>query len=409
MEMRKGPILTEFEYRPRTRVVYGPGTLDRVPGLLRELEAKSLLLVTDRGIVGAGHAGRLLRILEGGGFHVTVFDGVEENPSTRCVDECVASADGRPVDVIVALGGGSPIDAAKGCNFLMTNGGRMVDYWGVGKALRPLKPMIAIPTTAGSGSEVQSFALISDSETHRKMACGDPGAAPRIALLDPELTLTQPPGVTARAGIDTVAHAVETAVTRKRTPFSLMFSHRAFQFAVKALPRVLRRPDDLEARGSMLLAAALAGTAIENSMLGAAHSAANPLTARRGVVHGQAVGMMLAPVVRYNAQDPDALDGYVALARSAALAGLADSPTEAVERVALRIEEILDLAGFPTSLEECGVSENEIPALAEAAAAEWTARFNPRPIDIDGFARVYRAALKGRAGIAGRERRRNQS
>jgi alcohol dehydrogenase len=398
MELQPGSMLTEFEHRPRTSLVYGPGALDRVPGLLLGLEAKSLLLVTDPGIVRAGHAARLRRMLEDGGFEVAVFDDVEENPSTRCVRECLASAEGRAIDVIVALGGGSPIDAAKGCNFLLTNGGRMKDYWGVGRTARPLKPLVAIPTTAGTGSEVQSFALISDESTHRKMACGDPGAAPRIAVLDPVLTLTQPPRVTACAGIDAVAHSVETAVTRKRTAFSLTFSHRAFQLAAEALPRVLRRSDDLEARGMMLLAAALAGTAIENSMLGAAHSAANPLTARCGLAHGQAVGMMLPWIVRYNAEDPGALADYFALARAAGLAGPGESPAAAVEKLILRLDEILDLADFPTSLEDCGVGGSRIPALAEAAAQEWTARFNPRPIDVDGFTRLYEAARMGRAG-----------
>src|SRR5882672_6856380 len=144
--------------------------------------------------------------------------------STRDVDICLAVARAARVDAIVGLGGGSSMDTAKGCNFLLTNGGRIQDYWGVGKAGRPMLPFIAIPTTAGTGSECQSAALIADEHTHQKMACLDPKAAARVALLDPVLTLSQPPRVTACTGIDAIAHAVETAVSTRRNPLSLMFS-----------------------------------------------------------------------------------------------------------------------------------------------------------------------------------------
>lgn len=395
MELTLNSKLTGFEHRPRTGLIYGPGAIARVPELLRKAGAKSLLVVTDAGIVQAGHAQRLGQMLKEGGFEFLVYDEVEENPSTRCVRECAAAVQGREIDWIVALGGGSPIDAAKGCNFLITNGGRIEDYRGSGKAAHPLKPMLAIPTTAGTGSEVQRFALISDKKTRQKMACGDPGAAPKMAVLDPVLTLTQPPSVAACTGIDTIAHAVETAVTRDRNAFSVMFSHQAFRFAVEAFPSVLREPDDLEARGRMLLAATFGGLAIENSMLGAAHSAANPLTARFGIVHGQAVGMMLPWIVRHNAGDPEALEGYRALAQAAGLADSDDAPAKTVEALRLRLQEMLRLAGFPGSLRECGVERDQIAEMAEEAAEQWTAQFNPCPMQTSDFERIYQTAWIG--------------
>ena len=163
-------------------------------------------------------------------------------------------------------------------------------------------PMVAVPTTAGTGSEAQSFALISDAETHVKMACGDKKAACRVAILDPRLTLTQPPRVTALTGIDAIAHAVETYVSTKRSQISQAFSREAWQFLVRHFEQVLERPADLEARGSMQIGACLAGLAIEHSMLGAAHGLANPLTAHFGLAHGQAVGVMLPHVIRFNAE-----------------------------------------------------------------------------------------------------------
>src|SRR5438309_5148165 len=305
----KPDSLPMFDYLPRTRIVFGVNSVERVGELARELGARIVLVVTDPGIVTAGHADRVEHILQSCGLGVVVFDQVRENPTTRDVDQCLAVAKAADIDTIVGLGGGSSMDTAKGCNFLLTNGGRIQDYSGVGKASKPMLPFIAIPTTAGTGSECQSAAVIADEHTHQKMACLDPKAAARVAVLDPALTVSQPPLVTAHTGIDAIAHAVETAVTKKRNNLSLMFSHESFKLTVPSFPRVLRNPKDLQARGRMLLGAALAGTAIENSMLGAALAAANPLTAHYGVVHGEAVGILLPHVIRFNAQDPGAKRG----------------------------------------------------------------------------------------------------
>ena len=179
-----------FEYQPRTRVVFGANSVERVGELARELGARCVLVVTDPGIVTAGHADRVEHILQSCGLGVLVFDEVRENPTTRDVDKCLAVAKSAGIDTIIGLGGGSSMDTAKGTNFLLTNGGRMQDYWGVGKATRPMLPLIAIPTTAGTGSECQSAALIADEHTHQKMACLDPKAAARIAILDPVLTVS---------------------------------------------------------------------------------------------------------------------------------------------------------------------------------------------------------------------------
>jgi alcohol dehydrogenase len=386
----------QFDHQPRTRLVFGINSVERVGELAGELGARKVLLVTDPGIVAAGHADRVRRLLEGVGLTVTVFDRARENPTTRDVDECLTVAKAAGVDTIVGLGGGSSMDTAKGCNFLLSNGGRMQDYWGLGKAAKAMLPMVAIPTTAGTGSECQSFALIADEHTHQKMACGDPKAAARIAVLDPALTLSQPPRVAACTGIDAIAHAVETAVTRKRTALSMMYSREAFKLAVDSFPRVMRDGGDLEARGRMLLGAALAGTAIENSMLGAAHSAANPLTAHHGIVHGQAVGLMLPAVVRFNGRDPAARLAYAELASAPEIACVSDGQETALEALIARLESLLNLARMPRSLAECGVKRSELKTLAAEAARQWTAGFNPRPIDESGFMELYEAAFQAR-------------
>jgi len=439
LNLTNTPPLTPLDYQPRTRVVFGVNSIERVGELAKSLAASRVLLVTDSGIVAAGHAARVQSLLDAADIHVTCFEQVQENPTTRCVDRCVEVARAAAIDTIVGLGGGSSMDTAKGCNFILTNGGQMKDYQGIGRATRPMLPLLAIPTTGGTGSECQSFALITDELTHQKMACGDPKAAARIALLDPTLTLSQPARVAACTGIDALAHALETLVTKPRTPLSLIFSREAFRLAIAGLPRVLASPDDLEARGWMLLGAAWAGTAIENSMLGAAHAMANPLTAHFGVTHGHAVGMMLPHVVRFNAHEPAVARAYAEVACVAHLpmalvsppscpgfplspsegerAGVrelrfvrgsgaqsastgqgvlslaGDTPEAAVEHLAKHLESLLDLSGLPRTLEHCGVKPKNIPQLAEEAARQWTARFNPRPLTAADLQQLYAAAL----------------
>ncbi|MEO5803372.1 MAG: iron-containing alcohol dehydrogenase [Verrucomicrobiota bacterium] len=387
--------LATFDFKSRTRLIFGIDSVERVGELAKQLPAKRILLVTDAGIVAAGHAERVQKLLEAERLAVFIFDQVRENPTTSCVDRCLEVAKINHVDAIVGLGGGSSMDTAKGCNFLLTNGGEMKDYWGVGKARKAMLPLIAIPTTAGTGSECQSAALIADEITHQKMACLDPKAAARVAILDPELTLSQPARVTACTGIDAIAHAVETAVTKKRNPLSILYSREAFRLTAHSFSAVLKNPNDLEARGRMLLGAAFAGTAIENSMLGAAHSAANPLTAHYGIAHGKAVGMMLPHVVRFNGEQADAQNAYADLAE---LAGISAAAQSEIRWLALIdwLNSILEMAQMSGSLAECGVERSKISDLASEASKQWTAEFNPRKVTQAHLAGIYEAAFEGR-------------
>ena len=382
VEFCPAPAFAPFDHQPRTRLVFGNNAAAKTGELARQIGLQKVLLITDAGVLAAGHAERVRRSLEEAGIKVVLFDKVRENPATGDVAVCLSAARDAAIDGFIGLGGGSSLDTAKGCNFLLTNGGRMQDYRGVGKAAKPMLPLIAIPTTAGTGSECQSFALVADETTHQKMACGDPKAAARVAILDPLLTLSQPPRVAACTGIDALSHALETAVTRPRNPISVAYSREAFRLCWVNLPRVLQRPDDLEARAGMLLGAALAGLAIENSMLGAAHAAANPLTAHFKIVHGQAIGLMLPHVLRFNGRDPAASRLYASLDSSNA------------DELAEKLESLLDLAGMARSLSQCGVERSSIPVLAREAAGQWTASFNPRPVGAGDFIKLYEAAWK---------------
>jgi alcohol dehydrogenase len=380
--------MVPFDFQPRTRVVFAPGAIKQTGELARDLGLRKALVVADRGIQNAGHTAPLIRALETAGVQPVVFGDFDVNPDSEMVEAGRAFADRHKVDSIIGLGGGSALDCAKGISFLVTNGGRISDYRGYGKAAEPLLPMIGIPTTSGTGSEAQSYAVISDAGTHMKMACGDPTAAFRIAILDPDLTGTAPRQVTAMAGFDAIAHAVETAVTLKRNALSDTFSHKAWKLLTGAYERVLVAPADSEARGAMMIGSYFAGMAIEQSMLGAAHACANPLTAKFNLPHGLALAILLPHVVRWNA--PAVKNGYAALLGTPRRRTLDEDPGETLAR---RLEDIAAAGNLAMTLSKAGIDASAIPGLADLAAQQWTGSFNPRPLTAAGAAEIYRAAL----------------
>jgi len=360
----------------RIRIIRSAGALDQLGTLAKELAFTRVLVVSDAGIVAAGFAGRAVTLLEQAGIEASVFDEFGANPDTRMVEAGRAVAEARRIDGLVALGGGSSLDCAKGINFVLTNGGSMRDYRGHGKASRPMLPSIGIPTTAGTGSEAQSFAIISDAETHAKMACGDDKAAFRIVILDPALTVTQPRAVTAIAGYDAISHAVEAFVTKTRTPVSQAAALEAWGLLEAGYERVLYAPDDLAARDAMLYGANRAGAAIELSMLGATHACANPLTAIYGTTHGIAIAVMLPHVVRWNAE---VVGGEYARLWSG------DLPA--------RLDQLARAGELPRTLREIGVSRDDFDALAADAATQWTGTHNPRAFGAVDARLLYERAL----------------
>jgi alcohol dehydrogenase len=375
-----------FDFSLRTRVVFGDGAFERLGELARELSFTRTLVVADRGIVAAGLVQRAAASLDAAGVSASFFHDFDANPDSRMVEAGRAHAVSTgTIDSIVAVGGGSSLDCAKGINFVLTNGGTMRDYRGHGKATQPMLPSIGVPTTAGTGSEAQSYALISDAETHAKMACGDPKAAFRIAILDPSLTLTQPREVTAVAGYDAISHAVESFVTTRRSEISDLFARDAWHRLDRYYERVLSIPHDSRARGAMLLGAHQAGIAIEQSMLGATHACANPLTARYGTTHGVAIAVMLPHVVRWNAE-------HVGSRYAELLQADPHDPIAAAEQLARRLEDLRRAAELPATLRELGVPGEDFAALAADAATQWTGTCNPRPFDAASAHALYELA-----------------
>ena len=376
-------MIEPFASRPSPKLVCGPGRLRELPACVREAGGSGVFLVSDAGIVRAGHVAVAVRLLEAAGIPVTVYAGTKENPTESDAAACRDAARSAKFDCLVALGGGSSLDTAKAGNFLLTNGGAMRDYQGYGKAIKPMLPLIAVPTTAGTGSECQSYALVSRDDTHEKMACGDPGARARIAILDPELTSTQPRSVAVQTGLDALAHALESAVSTARNPLSDLYSEGAFRHLARSIGRVIDGTPTADDRAGMQLGAAFAGLAIENSMLGAAHATANPLTARQGMVHGHAVALMLPHVMRMNSSEPASAAVYHRFANLLVEAGR--TPPSLIEWVEELVARSGVVAPDPAAL--------DVAALAADAARQWTGKFNPRPLQVEDAVELYRRAL----------------
>ncbi|MCE2863402.1 MAG: hypothetical protein RIR76_3036 [Verrucomicrobiota bacterium] len=370
-----------FASRPAPRLIFGPGKLRELPEAVRGLGGTAVFVVSDPGVARAGHLDAALRLLADAGLPAAAFAESRENPTESDTATCRDAAHAHRFDCIVAIGGGSSLDTAKACNFLLTNGGAMRDYHGYGKASRPLLPLIAIPTTAGTGSETQSYALISRDGSHEKMACGDPKALPAVAILDPDLTSTLPHGAALLSGVDALTHAIESAVCTKANPVSSGHAEEAFRHIAAAIDRVVDGRPTADDRAHMLLGAALAGSAIENSMLGAAHASANPLTARLGIVHGRAVATMLPHVMRFNATVPAAAAGYDRLDSRLRGLGVTDLSLQAW------IEALVQRCHFP-ALDPAA----DFALLAEDATRQWTGKFNPRPLQREDFISLYRRA-----------------
>lgn len=367
--------MTPFDFRPRTRVLFGAGEFSRLGEVARELGGTRCLLVADRGLIDLGYVQEAARTLKARRIDVATFHDFEPGPTTAMVASGAEVAAPMKIDLIVGLGGGSSLDCAKAINFVVSNGGAIKDYWGYGKASRPMLPMVAIPTTAGTGSEAQTYTVIADADTSVKMACGDHKAAFRAAILDPKLTVSLPRELTAAAGYDAISHAVETLASTRRTALSECFSRSAWRLLNSNFERVLKYPDDLEARGAMLIGAHFGGLAIENSMLGATHACAAPLTTHYDIPHGVAIALLLAEVVEWN---------RTAAARQYDELNAGD--------LARRLRQLAEIAELPASLREASVPQEALPRLAEEAGSQWTGRFNPRPFDAAGALEIYQCA-----------------
>lgn len=348
-------------------IYMGPGSVSNLGRVMAQQGLEKPLLVVDPGVISGGHLEFMLESLQGTVESVQVFTDVLENPTDRSIKKGADKLRSEKFDSIIGFGGGSAMDTAKGLNFLITNGGQMMDYQGYGKASLPMLPSIGIPTTAGSGSEAQSYAIVVRTKDNGKIACGDIKARFQSVILDSHLLLSVPRDVQAAAGIDAVSHALESFVCRVSTTRSRSFSRKSWEYLERSIENSVIKGLSQSAE-DMLLGSYLAGNAIEQSMLGAAHACANPLTARYGVRHGVAVGLVLPEVIRFNSES-----GEVRYERI----DVADPVKSNFDRIEGRVRKMRLALGLPTALVQIGVERSEIPGLSRSAALQRTGQFNP--------------------------------
>ncbi|MEU5613417.1 iron-containing alcohol dehydrogenase family protein [Streptomyces sparsogenes] len=373
---------------PTCRIEFGPGRVEDLPGLVSSLGMSRAFLVTDHGLRAAGIVDQVLKVLAAAGVEHDVYDGVGANPSTGNVDEGAAKARSFGAAVVVALGGGSVLDAAKGISLLVGNADAgAADADALWEGLDGL-PLIAIPTTSGTGAETNGFGVIEDTAACRKVYLGHPSVKPRIALLDPKLTLGLPPRITAATGIDALVHGLESLASRGANPVSTAYATQAVAMVGRWLPAAYQDGSDLEARAQLMLGAHLAGQALTISGLGLVHGIGHALTAHTGTPHGVALAAVLEEVLEFSASS--AQHAYEQAARALRLPPPADGDWARAAIEAVR--EISGALDIKQPLRELGVRPDQLHSIAQGALADAVTRNAPRRPTDEDILGILRAA-----------------
>lgn len=386
-------MLSRFSFP--TSIVFGAGALAELPAELAPLGCRRPLLVTDPGLKSAGLLERVTRPLAAAGLPVTLFDRVEPNPVEANVEEGAAAYRAGGCDGVIAVGGGSSLDVGKAVRLRVTHDGPLQQYddvkGGAEKIHGGMPPMVAIPTTAGTGSEVGRSAVITLADATgivRKTVIFSPHLMPTVALCDPELTVGLPPRLTAATGMDALTHNVETYLSLGYHPLCDAIALEGTRLAFTHLRAATRSPTDLEARGGMMMAAMMGATAFQKG-LGATHSLAHPLSSVAGVHHGTANALLLPSVLRYN--QPAVAPRMADLARAARLIDDPD-PDLGARTLIAAVETLNGDLGLPTRLREVGITEEQLPAMAALAVQDGCHLLNPRPCTEADLLALYQEA-----------------
>jgi len=377
-----GPRIDVF--RIPTRISFGRGVALTLADPLRQVGAKKVLLVTDPGVRKAGLVAPIEERLRDAKIPYDIYDEVVPDPGVAEVQRCFERARDAGADAFVAVGGGSSIDTAKMAAVLLTNGGTVLDYVGLDKVPRPAAPVVAIPTTAGTGAEITINSVIADPQQHKKLVIISPNATALFALEDPEMTMSLPPFITAITGMDTLVHAIESYVNKSTYRTTQLLALEAIRDAGWALARAVKDGTDIEAREAMLRAVVNASLAFSNTRLGNVHAMALPLGGWCHVAHGTAVAVLLPYVMEFNRSSAPERYAEVGQALGVEVDGGA-----AVKRVFDLNEEI----GIGSHLAKYGATEDAIPSMAKDAMLSGNVLVNPRPTEQKDIEALYRAAL----------------
>lgn len=376
-------LLSPFSFALPTRIEYGTGAVEKLADELALINARRVMLITDVRLASSGVLSRFTTHLASKRIAYDIFARVEANPKDYNVEEGAKKAAFDKPDCLVAIGGGSPIDCAKAINVVASNGGQVRDFEGYGKIPGDVLPLIAIPTTAGSGSEVTFSAVVTDSKEHFKFSIKDPKIAPRVALVDPEMTLSMPAALTAATGMDALTHAIEAYTANAAEPLSDAVALHAVELITTHLRAAVSDGLNIEARSGMLLGSLLAAIAFSHSDVAAVHCIAEALGGQYDLPHGVCNAVTLPAVMEYNLDY--CVDRY---ARIALAMGLGDGSVESRARQA--VAEVKKLAAdirLP-EFKQLGVKEGDFEKLANDSAANGSNRDNPRPMEKSDYLKV---------------------
>jgi aldehyde dehydrogenase (NAD+) len=374
-----------FNYFAPTKVIFGTGSISELPMEVGLLGGKAFL-VTDQGLMETGLVDEVRKKM--GGILAGVYADVPQDSGMEVVDRGAERALAAGADVIVSLGGGSVIDTAKGMCIVMKEGGSLKEFQGMQMLTRLQTPHVVVPTTAGTGSEVTSGAVVMDKEQGQKIIIFEYFNTPRVAVLDPCMTADLPPNLTASTGMDALTHAVESYVSTQRNPISDAAALHAIRLIAGHLPLAVANGSDLAARGQMQIAALLAGWAFSNAMVGLVHAMAHSLGAVAGTPHGLANAMLLPHVMRHNCDEVQAFGADIAAAMGVPTAGM--DPRQAAEAAVRAIEELIAKIGLPRRLRDIGIERNVLEECAQLSLADGSIVYNPKMVmDSDEVLGVY--------------------
>ena len=380
-----------YSFLAPSKQLVGKSSASQVGAEVKTLGGRKALIVTDPGVIKAGLHSVVVESLKKDDVDVGVYDGVEPEPPARVVDDAVTMARDGHYDIIVGIGGGSSLDAAKGVALMVANEGKILDYAGLNMFRKRGIPKVLIPTTAGTGSEATWVCVLTDENENSKKSFYSTFLLPELAILDPSLTVSLPPSVTADTGLDALTHAIESYVSVNRTPYSEIMAREAVSLISANLPRAYAKSTDMRARHNMLLASNLAGMAFTSGGLGATHGLAYPLGTRYHMAHGRSNAIMLPHVMSYNLIGN--LAGYrdIAELMGEEIKGL--SLYEAAELAVLAVKRLLAVVNISSRLSDYGIKEEDVPLLAEEAMRQ--SRFfvpNPRNLSETDIKGIYEKA-----------------
>ena len=376
---------TNFDFRAPTHIVHGSGTIRRIPELIHD--DLKVLIVTDRGLRDAGIVNCVTDVLDAADREYAIYDGVAGNPPARSVHAGLRQYQRFGCGAILAIGGGSPMDAAKMIGVVATNGGRIDMYLGVGKVTEELPPLICVPTTYGTGSEVTPFAVLTNPKTHSKDPVVSWKIAPQAGVLDPDLCVKLPASMGAATGVDALTHAIESYVNLAATPISEGIAMTAIELIGDNLRLACANDHELEATEHMLIASMLAGVAFSQTRLGNVHAMSHPVGGHFGTHHGLANAIILPYVMEYNL--PARTDKF------ADIAGALGENTEGLnarDAAFLAIEQVRQLnddLGIPAKLSDVGVKANAIKSMSKGAMASGNVTVNPRKTILEDFEMLF--------------------